>query len=199
VILSIIARPAAGGRAGAFRALVEDLLALIEASPGGARPLPDGGPPLGWPSPGLDLEAALGRPRWRARWLHRLVLLARSAAATAVLRFRIPVGRFQPARYLDELVANSDYRKYDDGLRMTIDCAESLAEAIERKLADAAARGLLDYGLHRQTAAIVTCIAPAPVRQDHIHFVDGAAGGYAAAAAGMKGGAPAAPPPTGAR
>jgi hypothetical protein len=187
VILSIIARPVADGRAGAFRALVEDILGLIEASPGKARPLPDGGPPLGWPSPGLDLEAALGRPLRRARWLHRLVLLARTAGSTAVLRFRIPVGRFEPTRYLDELVANSDYRKYDDGLRMTIDCAETLADAIERKLGEAAGRGLLHYGLHRQDAAIVTCITPAPTRQDHIHFVDGAAGGYAAAAAGMKG------------
>jgi Protein of unknown function (DUF3095) len=34
--------------------------------------------------------------------------------------------------------------------------------------------------------AIVTCYAPSPTRSDHVHFVDGAAAGYAAAAAQLK-------------
>ena len=29
----------------------------------------------------------------------------------------------------------------------------------------------------------MTCFVPSPTRSDHVHFVDGAAGGYAAAAA----------------
>jgi hypothetical protein len=33
----------------------------------------------------------------------------------------------------------------------------------------------------------MTCLTPSVYRSDHIHFLDGAAGGYSAAAASMKG------------
>ncbi len=32
----------------------------------------------------------------------------------------------------------------------------------------------------------MTCFVPSPTRSDHVHFVDGAAGGYAAAARAVK-------------
>ena len=81
---------------------------------------------------------------------------------------------------------NSDFRKYDDGLRMIIDCAPELADALERRLA--AAAGTANYGLHRQSAAMMTCFTPSPTRSDHVHFIDGAQGGYAAAASALKAG-----------
>jgi hypothetical protein len=40
--------------------------------------------------------------------------------------------------------------------------------------------------VHRQRAALITCIVPSFMERDHIHFVDGASGGYAAAAAVLK-------------
>jgi hypothetical protein len=85
---------------------------------------------------------------------------------------------------LRQLVENSDFRKYDDGLRMTLDCTPELAETLERKLA--AADGVAAYGLHRQQAAMMTCFTPSPLRSDHVHFIDGAQGGYASAAAALK-------------
>jgi hypothetical protein len=33
----------------------------------------------------------------------------------------------------------------------------------------------------------MTCFVPSALRPDHVHFVDGAAGGYAAAALAVKG------------
>ena len=89
-----------------------------------------------------------------------------------------------PATYLRQVVENSDYRKYDDGLRMILDCTPTLADALERRLA--AAKGTALYGLHRQEAAMMTCFTPSPTRSDHVHFVDGAQGGYAAASAALK-------------
>jgi hypothetical protein len=94
------------------------------------------------------------------------------------------IGSFVPARYLREVVENSDFRKYDDGLRMIIDCTPALADALERRLA--AASTTARYGLHRQKAAMMTCFTPSPNRSDHVHFIDGAQGGYAAAAAALK-------------
>ena len=79
---------------------------------------------------------------------------------------------------------NSDFRKYDDGLRMILDCTPELADTLERNLA--AAAGIAVYGLHRQDAAMMTCFAPSPTRSDHVHFIDGAQGGYAAASSALK-------------
>jgi hypothetical protein len=170
----------------AYRVLIEDVIRLVEESPDMARPVPEGGPPLAWPPTGLDLEARAGHAPATSVRLRRLKLLAHTALSFLVLRLRIPVGRFDPGRYLDQLVANSDYRKYDDGLRMTIDCGPELADAIEARLTAAAAEGVAVYGLHRQRAALMTCLTPSVYRSDHIHFLDGAAGGYSAAAASMK-------------
>ncbi|MDX1732532.1 MAG: DUF3095 family protein, partial [Aurantimonas coralicida] len=93
------------------------------------------------------------------------------------------VGGFDPARYRSELARNSDFRKFDDGLRMTLDCTAAVADRIEARLRDARAAGLAQTGTHRQSAALMTCFVPSASRSDHVHFVDGAAGGYAAAAA----------------
>jgi hypothetical protein len=46
--------------------------------------------------------------------------------------------------------------------------------------------GVADHGLHRQAAALMTCFVPSPLAHDHVHFVDGAGGGYAKAAEMLK-------------
>ena len=101
-----------------------------------------------------------------------------------IMHFGIRIGNFVPATYLRQVVENSDFRKYDDGLRMVIDCTADLAEALDRRLA--AASKIANYGLHRQEAAIMTCFTPSAVRVDHVHFIDGAQGGYTASATALK-------------
>ena len=41
-------------------------------------------------------------------------------------------------------------------------------------------------GCTGRNSALMTCIVATPLQRDHIHFIDGAAGGYAMAAANMK-------------
>ena len=67
---------------------------------------------------------------------------------------------------------------------MTLDCSQELADCIEALLADAARRGVVRCGLHRQPDALMTCFTPT-VFGHHFHFIDGAAGGYAMAAKGL--------------
>jgi hypothetical protein len=110
--------------------------------------------------------------------------LVRTGLAHIVFRLGLRLGRFDPKAYLSQLVGNSDYRKYDDGLRMTIDCSAELADRIEALLG--AADDVAQSGLHRQDAAMITCFTPSVHRRDHVHFVDGASGGYAAAATRLK-------------
>lgn len=188
VILSLIVRPAETGDAGAYRRLLEEIVGLVEASSEMARPIPAGGPPLRWSAAGFEYEARAARKPGDALGLKQIGLRLWGSVAYMILRLGIPIGGFDPRRYMAELVANSDYRKYDDGLRMTIDCAPDLADRIEARLARAAAEGVVVYGLHRQGAALMTCFTPSATRSDHIHFVDGASGGYAAAAGSLKAG-----------
>jgi hypothetical protein len=181
MILSLIVLPLPDGDPAAFRALTEEIVALVEASPDAGRPVPAQGPAMGWPSQGVDLEtrAAPGDRR-----LRRLALLAKTFVFFLIMRSGIRIGGFVPATYMRQVAENSDYRKYDDGLRMILDCTPDLADALERRLA--AAAGTARYGLFRQDAAMMTCFTPSPTRSDHVHFVDGARGGYAAAATAMK-------------
>jgi hypothetical protein len=141
---------------------------------------------LNWPSRGLELEARATRVPGRSLAWRKLVLGLQSLFSHIIARFGIPVAGFRPDRYLHELVANADFRKYDDALRMTLDCTPELADRLEARLLAAEQAGVARFGLHRQDAAIMTCFTPSPLRSDHVHFIDGAAGGYAAAAARLK-------------
>jgi hypothetical protein len=184
VILSLIVLPQAGATPASFNALVSEVLALAEG-PEAGRPLPQGGPALASPFKGISIEAkTLKRDR------SRLTALARLAGSrlTAFLIFGLglPVGGFDPGKYRHQLVENTDFRKFDDGLRMTLDCTPALAGRLEALLSQAEAKGIARFGLHRQQAALMTCFVPSPTRSDHIHFVDGAMGGYAMAARALK-------------
>jgi len=184
LILSVLVVPAAKTDPSAFRKVIEDIIHLVERSPEAGRPVPSGGPPLKWPPQGLEYEARAARRG--PLFARRTMVLALTLWAYVVMRFGIRVGKFVPANYIRQVVENSDFRKYDDGLRMILDCTEELAGALTERLASAAANGVVRYGLHRQDAAMMTCFAPSVMRPDHVHFVDGARGGYASAATALK-------------
>lgn len=184
VILSLIILPNGEANAQAFNALVNQVLALAEGHDAG-RPVPDDGPPVPSPFKGFAIEAKTVRKNGLG--LGRLAEMAfMRVVAFLVFRFGLTVGRFDPARYRHQLVQNTDFRKFDDGLRMTLDCTPALADRLEALVQDAEQKGIARSGLHRQDAALMTCFVPSPTRADHIHFVDGAMGGYAMAARALK-------------
>ncbi|NBJ13730.1 DUF3095 domain-containing protein [Microvirga arsenatis] len=184
VILSLIILPAPGTSPEAFNLLVSEVLSLAEG-PEAGRPLPDKGPPLASPFKGFGIEAKTVRTSGLRLW--PLVRLAAGRlAAFLIFRTGRPYGGFDPAQYSHQLVENTDFRKFDDGLRMTLDCTPALADRLQALLQEAERRGIARSGLHRQDAALMTCFVPSPTRADHIHFVDGAMGGYAMAAQAMR-------------
>lgn len=184
LILSLLIVPASDANGAAFRRLIEDVIALVERSPGAGRPVPPGGPPMRWPTAGAEYEARArgGKPLF----LRRIGVHAVTLFSYVLFRYGVKIGGFVPQIYLKQLVENSDFRKYDDGLRMVLDCSASLADAVEERLAAAASDGIIRYGLHRQDAAMMTCFTLSPTRPDHFHFIDGARGGYASAATALK-------------
>lgn len=186
VILSLIVLPRAGGDPGVYAGLIGRVLALAEGGAEVGHPVPGDGPAVIWPPPGLDLEARAAHRIGGSLAATRLWVGLRTLVAHAIFRSGVTVGGFDPGRYRRQLVRNTDFRKFDDGLRMTLDCTPVLADRLEALLAGAEAAGVALCGSHRQTAALMTCFVPSPTRSDHVHFVDGAMGGYAAAAQAVK-------------
>jgi hypothetical protein len=184
LILSVLVVPARGADPASFRRLIEDIVALVERSPDAGRPVPPGGPPLRWPPASVDFEARAARGG--SLFKRRAQVLARTLFSYVILRSGISVGGFVPKTYVQQLVENSDFRKYDDGLRMVLDCTPELEKALTQRLAEAALNGVVRYGVHRQDAAMMTCFTPSALRSDHVHFIDGARGGYASAATALK-------------
>jgi hypothetical protein len=185
LILSVLVVPARGADPGSFRKLIEDIVALVERSPDAGRPVPPGGPPLRWPPAGLEFEARAQRGGPLLK--RRVAVLAHTLFVYLVMRYGLRVGGFVPKTYIQQVVENSDFRKYDDGLRMVLDCTPELERKLTQRLAEAAFAGVARYGLHRQDAAMMTCFTPSALRSDHVHFIDGARGGYASAATALKG------------
>jgi hypothetical protein len=184
VILSLIILPAPNVDMAAFNTLIGKVLVLAEGHEAG-RPLPDKGPPLASPFKGFGIEAkTVGTGGLRLWPVVRLA--AGRLAAFMIFRTGRPFGGFDPAQYRHQLVENTDFRKFDDGLRMTLDCTPALADRLETMLSEAERQGIARHGMHRQEAALMTCFVPSPTRADHIHFVDGAMGGYAMAAQALK-------------
>jgi len=184
LVLSVVVVPARDADPQAFRRVIEEIIGLVERSPDAGRPVPPGGPPLRWPPSGNEYEVRA--MRGGSMFKRRAFVLANTLFAYLVMRFGISVGGFVPETYVRQVVENSDFRKYDDGLRMILDCTPELEAALTQHLVAGASNGIVRYGLHRQDAAMMTCFTPSALRSDHVHFIDGARGGYASAASALK-------------
>lgn len=186
-IVSVIA--VAAGQPDTFRRLVADVVGIANASGAKGSPLPVEGPTPHLNFSGVDAEVRAQTPpgaSWSTRLKSRLGVMFAIVAAFVLHRTNLTLGGFNARDYGRELARNTDFRKYDDGLKMTIDVDDAGFARIEARLEQAAAQGVCHFGLHRQTSALVTCIVPSLNSRDHMHFIDGAAGGYAQAAAQMK-------------
>jgi hypothetical protein len=184
-IVSIIVVPTEGASASTFADLVADLVAVVGKHGRDGHPIPETGQLFPWPPNGLDYEARATAPKG-LRLFRKLRILLEQLAGILIERAGLSIGGFDPAVYRADAARNSDFRKFDDGLKLTLDVDTGLLRRMEILLDDAEARGICRYGLHRQADALMTCFVPSPYVRNHIHFIDGAAGGYAVAAAKLK-------------
>ncbi len=140
----------AARRRSALRALLEDIVRDV-AGGRGRRPAGDA----------RDAAAGQGGRGDRAgsRRTARVGPGARSGARPAPSciialgyvfnRFKLKAADFDMRKSIQgDLAANADFRKFDDGLRMTLDCSPEFADALETRLA--AAGEYAEYGTFRQ-------------------------------------------------
>ncbi|MEZ5801191.1 MAG: DUF3095 family protein [Nitratireductor sp.] len=101
-------------------------------------------------------------------------------------RTGIRIGGFDPVRYREVTALNTDFRKFQDGLRMTVSLsAEGLSQLTDR-LEKLREEKRIRYGICVQESAVLTCYVPSILEDSHMHFLDGAGGGYAEAATNMR-------------
>ncbi|MEL7091685.1 MAG: DUF3095 domain-containing protein [Pseudomonadota bacterium] len=182
-ILSVVITPEAGAAPDAVADVIAQVLDIVRHLDRGGHPVPAEGPALGWPKGATEMDThVMGADGVKPG---RIKVVAEILLAWLFLRFNIKLGGFDPGHYRRAVGQNADFRKFDDGLKMTLDCdADTVAQL--RSVLDAA-QGVVRYGLHTQDEVMMTCIVPSVTRDDHVHFVDGAAGGYTQAAVGLKG------------
>lgn len=88
-------------------------------------------------------------------------------------------------QYKENLIANTDYRKFDQALRMIISGSSSQRQQLRSRLEKHRRNGEIAFGLHASPASLITCIVT-DYDQAHVHFLDGANGGYAMASRELK-------------
>lgn len=181
-IVSIIIEPGEG-RAGEFAGIAQKLLDLV--GPRGGSPMPAAGPTGTWPPEGLELEARATRGE-RPLALRRAGLYLWTFLSWFIMRFNVRIGTFSARHYKQFTSLNTDYRKFQDGLRITVSLGDAELGKLTEFLEDERKAKNLRYGLCVQDSAILTCYVPSVTSDAHFHFLDGADGGYARAAENMK-------------
>lgn len=158
---------------------------LAEAAPG--RPVSEDVLSLSPASAPFDVEAKVvagGRGGAR-RGIAGLVARVKSAIGTFLMDSGRDALGFPGDVYRRDVAANTDFRKFDEMLRMVIDVDDAQREALDAMLEEEHEAGRICYGVHYAGETLMTC-AIGDYRQDHVHFVDGSDGGYALAAKQLK-------------
>lgn len=181
-VLSVIVAPR--GDDPRFPALVEDIVRMALGGGGAQRPVTAERLVVGGAAPSIALETHALKASGASELTARIKAAVGYALLTTFRKLNLKAAGFDAAVYAADLAANADFHKFDDGLRMTLDCSLGFADELEAKLT--AADDYANWGLFRQKAAQITCYSPSVTDRGHVHFVDGADGGYTMAASAMK-------------
>lgn len=169
-------------KAGLYRDLIEDIDRITGHA---AKPVCAENLKLSWPPPGIRAEIDATRGD-RNRLLHGFKVYANSLLQWLMDKFDISGGGYRGKQYRVELRSNTDYRRFDDTLRILLDCSAAQADEIDALLEARVRQGLLRYGLHRSDSALMTCLVFNLDKGEHLHFVDGSNGGFTSAAKNLK-------------
>ena len=125
---------------------------------------------------------------WRIRvWKWTTTASVEIVAAVLIFKWKVPAVVFDAEAYAESMSTHSDFRKFDDTLRMVVDCSREQAAEIRAFLEGLHAAGEVVYGLHESSEALMTCFVYDVKDGGHIHFIDGGNGGYTMAAKQLKG------------
>ncbi len=185
VILSIIVMPQEDVPWPKFTEFIAAVLDRISRMEANGHPSATEGPGVSWPPIGATLEAHAQRGLGSLSKARRKALFE-SFVAWVLIKTGLKVGGFDARRYRRVVGENADFRKFEDGLKMTLDCDAETEADLRALLEEGARDAIIQFGLHTQSEAMLTCIVPSILEDNHVHFVDGASGGYTAASRFLK-------------
>ena len=171
--------------AATYRQVIDGVAEILQADPKSASPVSAGNMIFKWPSQGIRNESKLlaNSPN---RFAKRVWLYCTGFIQLILEKFDLSAGGYNAPVYRAELRANADFRRFDDMLRMILDCPVETADAIEAFFMDLHRQGRIAFGTHRSDHALMTCLVFSLTKGEHVHFIDGSDGGYAMAAVQLK-------------
>jgi hypothetical protein len=89
-------------------------------------------------------------------------------------------------RYVEMTPSHSDFRKFDQVLRMVIDCSEAQIQSLKIFLEKLYQQKSIFYGIHVSHQSIMTCYVEGLNQGEHFHFIDADQGGYVMASIQLK-------------
>lgn len=178
-IMTLMVKPLLGGVQG-----LQEVFQAIDKLLPNAQPIRKLNLPLTHPPKHLmsEIKAKISSPI--LQYLNYIGILA----MTAVISIFIRRDNFNPAttigQYCLSILDNTDHAKMDDVFRVVLDLTNEEIESLEKLLEEKKQLKILDYGVHYSNSALMTCFVR--TLGHHMHFVDGADGGYAAASYNLK-------------
>ena len=135
----------------------------------------------------LLVEARIRTPfesKW-SRFKYLLKLLFLALAGKYLMSKGVKSDDVDWGQYKQNFIANTDYRKFDETLRMVICGTQKQRKQLVDYLTTHYQDKKIVFGVHESPGAIVTCMIK-DYDKEHMHFLDGANGGYAIASKKMK-------------
>jgi hypothetical protein len=112
-------------------------------------------------------------------------ILVENALSWLFIAFKVQLAGTNWGVYKEKVITATDYKKFDDMLRMIIAGNKRQRIKFTEYLEKNYQAGKLVYGLHISDRALMTCLVFEGTGRE-VHFIDGADGGYAIAAKAMK-------------
>jgi hypothetical protein len=122
---------------------------------------------------------------WVARWRYVMRTRAIVLLGWLLMRFGLRTEETDWSRYKQTLIRNSDVRKFNDLFRQVLAGNAAQRAALCAWLEERYASRELVYGVHVADRAHMTCLV-FTYAADHLHFIDGADGGFFLAAKAFK-------------
>jgi len=186
LMLSIIVKPrATGTQADAtLHRVAEKINSIVDLDSPETHPVKQNAfsPEKIWKAAKAEADLLATHPRW----FGILKVMTQMVLARILDRFDIKLKTLDFRKYKASMTSHSDFRKYDEQLRMVIDCSREKAKIVRQYLESEKQTGAIYFGLYESSSALITCFLESFEDGGHIHFVDGNDGGYAIAAKELK-------------
>ncbi|MEP3246941.1 MAG: DUF3095 domain-containing protein [Sneathiella sp.] len=168
-----------------YREILQKMTAILGQEADDFRPSANENMRFRWPPRGLWTEARM-TAKGRNITATYLGLWWESLIQYFLEKTGKKAGSYDAPLYRKELLANTDFQRFDDMIRLVLDCTETQISEIRSMLQPYFEAGQIAFGLHLSSSALMTCLVFNLAEGAHLHFVDGGDGGFALAASEMK-------------